>query len=50
VVRWARENALVLRQLAARISESLPEKGSAVATALGQDDTAALLGPLAEAR
>jgi hypothetical protein len=50
VVRWARENAVGLRQLAAQVSESLREKGSAVATALGQDDTAALLGPLAEAR
>jgi hypothetical protein len=50
VVRWARENAAVLRQLAAQVSESLPEKDGAVATALGQDDTTALLGPLAEAR
>ncbi|MET0135047.1 MAG: HSP18 transcriptional regulator [Kibdelosporangium sp.] len=50
VVRWARDNAATLRQLAAQVSESLPEKESAVATALGQDDTTALLGPLAEVR
>jgi hypothetical protein len=50
VVHWARENAAGLRQLAAQVSESLPEDETAVATALGHNDTTALLGPLAEAR
>lgn len=39
-----------LRQLAAQVSESLPEEGGAVTMALGQDDATGLLGPLAGMR
>ncbi|SDC31748.1 hypothetical protein [Actinokineospora iranica] len=55
VVRWARDNSLHLRQLAAAVSalDGLAAEAGGpvrqVAQALGQDDTAALLAPLADA-
>lgn len=45
VAAWARENASVLRGLAARVGPHDP----AVQQALGGEDAAGLLGPLAEA-
>lgn len=54
VAAWARENSSVLRQLAGQVSavEGLPTAAQsqvdAVHQALGQDDPAALLSPLAD--
>ncbi|MFI9383421.1 HSP18 transcriptional regulator [Kutzneria sp. NPDC052558] len=59
VDRWARDNAIGLRQLAAQVSalagdETLvgdaQQHVEAVTAALGEPDTATLLGPLSEAR
>ncbi|RAS69943.1 hypothetical protein C8D87_101243 [Lentzea atacamensis] len=46
VAAWARENAGVLRMLAAQVGQHSPE----VRQALGSEDAAGLLGPLADAQ